>query len=308
MTNRPQLGSNRHEERNGHKLGKRRGPTGPRTELGKQRSKLNAVKYGIFSSVMLLRSESKGEFDSLVSGLMAHYQPVGSLEEALVDQLATSLWRFRRLLMAESAEISKTQPAENISEKEMLRNSVVRSLMPSSGRFEMAFLTNSRLDLIQTLGALKGIRDDIRKHGLSWERDHDRLEEVFGKTREPLEETEDPDKKQNKERFIRKYREAVERSRDNQQLAAQNAEAIVAELDKMTEYLDAINLEWFDEEGIQRYRATTAALIPSPEVAEKLLRYQITLERSIERTMAQLERLQRMRLGQPVAPPVQIAG
>jgi hypothetical protein len=214
------------------------------------------------------------------------------------------------LLMAEKAEIAKGQPAERISQREMLRNSVVRNLMPSSGRFETAFLTNSRLDLIQTLGALKGIRDDIRKHGLSWERDHDRLEEVFGKTKEPLEETEDPDKKQNKERFLTKYWEAVERSRDNQQLAAQNAEAIVAELDKMTEHLDAINLEWFDEEGIERYRASTAALIPSPGVAEKLLRYQVTLERSIEHTLTQLERIQRMRLGQPVSPPirVQLAG
>jgi len=144
---------------------------------------------------MLLGSESKDEFDRLVSGLMDHYRPVGTLEEALVDQLATSLWRFRRLLMAEKAEIAKAQPAERISQKEMLRNSVVRNLMPSSGRFETAFLTNSRLDLTQTLGALKGIRDDIRKHGLSWERDHDRLEEVLGKTKEPLEETEDPDKK-----------------------------------------------------------------------------------------------------------------
>lgn len=32
----------------------RRGASGPRTELGKQRSKLNAVKHEIFSGVMLL--------------------------------------------------------------------------------------------------------------------------------------------------------------------------------------------------------------------------------------------------------------
>jgi hypothetical protein len=307
MTKRPRLELKPCDDQDEIKLAtRRRGPTGPRTQTGKQRSKLNAVKCGIFSSVMLLGSESKDEFDSLVSGLMAHYQPVGSLEEALVDQLATSLWRFRRLLMAEKAEISKAQPAERISEKEMMRNSVVRNLMPSSGTFEMAFLANNRVDLIKTLGVLKGVRDDIRKHGLSWERDHDRLDEVFGKSKEPLEKTEGPHEPQREARFIARYRQAVEGSHDNEQVAAQNGEAVVAELDKLTEYLDAINLEWFDEEGIERYRASTAALIPSPGVAEKLLRYQVTLERSIERTLTQLERLQRMRLGQPVAPPIKV--
>jgi hypothetical protein len=70
MTKRPRLELKRRDEHDGSKLAtRRRGPTGPRTELGKQRSKLNAIKYGIFSSVMLLGSESKEEFDALVSGL-----------------------------------------------------------------------------------------------------------------------------------------------------------------------------------------------------------------------------------------------
>jgi hypothetical protein len=159
MTKTPQLELKRRDDQDGGKIAtRRRGSAGPRTELGKQRSKLNAVKYGIFSSVMLLGSESKDEFDRLVSGLMDHYRPVGTLEETLVDQLVASLWRLRRLLMAEKAEITGAQPAEKISDKDMLRNSVLRRLMPSSGTFETAFLTLpiSRdkwcriLDLIQT--------------------------------------------------------------------------------------------------------------------------------------------------------------
>jgi hypothetical protein len=75
---------------------RRRRSTGPRTALGKQRSKHNAAKYGIFSNVLLLPWESKEEFDALLSGLRDHYQPVGTLEEVLVDQLVSSLWRLRR--------------------------------------------------------------------------------------------------------------------------------------------------------------------------------------------------------------------
>ncbi|MFY9584304.1 MAG: hypothetical protein WAR21_07430 [Candidatus Acidiferrales bacterium] len=41
----------------------------------------------------------------------------------------------------------------------------------------------------------------------------------------------------------------------------------------------------------------------SPEL---LLRYETSLERQFDRILTQLERLQRMRLGQPVPPPVKV--
>jgi len=98
------------DDQDGGKLAtRRRRSTGPRTEVGKQRSKLNAVKYGIFSSVLLLGSESQQEFDSLVSGLQDYYQPVGTLEEALVDHLTASLWRLRR--WQKSKRLSKSLSA-----------------------------------------------------------------------------------------------------------------------------------------------------------------------------------------------------
>jgi len=39
---------------------------------------------------------------------------------------------------------------------------------------------------------------------------------------------------------------------------------------------------------------------------DRLLRYEASLERTFDRTLNQLERLQRMRLGQPVPPPVKV--
>jgi len=46
-----------------------RGATGPRTQRGKQKSKSNALKHGIFSKVVLLKEEPRAEFDSLLRGL-----------------------------------------------------------------------------------------------------------------------------------------------------------------------------------------------------------------------------------------------
>jgi|SRR5690242_5419351 hypothetical protein len=46
------------------------GATGPRTALGKARSKRNRVKFGIFCSVALLPGESAIEFKKLLVGLL----------------------------------------------------------------------------------------------------------------------------------------------------------------------------------------------------------------------------------------------
>lgn len=47
--------------------------------------------------------------------------------------------------------------------------------------------------------------------------------------------------------------------------------------------------------------------LPSVEVLDKILRYETKLERQQFRAMAQLERLQRMRKGEAVPPPMAVA-
>jgi len=76
--------------------------TGPRTQLGKQRSSLNALKLGIFSKVVVLKNESQTEFEDLLDGLCDYLQPEGTLEQILVEKLAALFWRERRLIIADS--------------------------------------------------------------------------------------------------------------------------------------------------------------------------------------------------------------
>ncbi len=75
--------------------------TGPRSPEGKQRSKHNALKHGLFSKIVVLEGESRPEFDALLNGLRNDRQPVGELEEVLVEKLATLFWRQRRLIIAD---------------------------------------------------------------------------------------------------------------------------------------------------------------------------------------------------------------
>jgi hypothetical protein len=57
-------------------------------------------------------------------------------------------------------------------------------------------------------------------------------------------------------------------------------------------------------EAAEEQARQAAAVLPSMEVLEKILRYETKLERQQYRAMSQLERLQRMRQGEAVPPPL----
>ena len=70
--------------------------TGPRTKEGKAASSVNAVQHGILSRHLNLPGESREEFDVLLLQLMTEQQPVGTLEQALVERMAVALRRQSR--------------------------------------------------------------------------------------------------------------------------------------------------------------------------------------------------------------------
>lgn len=86
----------------------RRGPTGPRTELGKRRSSQNAIKSGIFSKATLLKGESRAEYESLRESLWKSRPPGDELEEILLDMIVRNLWRQHRVDVAEAAIIRRS--------------------------------------------------------------------------------------------------------------------------------------------------------------------------------------------------------
>jgi hypothetical protein len=93
--------------------------TGPRTAAGKAASSGNAVQHGILSRHLILPGESRDEFDALLLQLMTEQQPVGTLEQALVERMAIALWRQRRLVEAETAQL-QLQQAE-LTHPELIR-------------------------------------------------------------------------------------------------------------------------------------------------------------------------------------------
>jgi hypothetical protein len=69
--------------------------------------RFNATKHGILSRLAVLAHEDHAEFANLLAALMDEHQPAGMTERHLIEELATIIWRKRRVLLAEGAKINE---------------------------------------------------------------------------------------------------------------------------------------------------------------------------------------------------------
>jgi len=76
--------------------------TGPRTPEGKNRSKRNSFKHGLYAKDLVLPGESADELNCLRETLRANHQPVNETEEILVNEIAEHFWRLRRMRQFEA--------------------------------------------------------------------------------------------------------------------------------------------------------------------------------------------------------------
>ena len=77
--------------------------TGPRTEQGKQRCSQNAVKHGLRSKHPVITGEDPAEYQSKLDKLRNDLRPVNALEDEIVEQIADTAWRLKRLTRIEAA-------------------------------------------------------------------------------------------------------------------------------------------------------------------------------------------------------------
>jgi hypothetical protein len=78
-------------------------PNLPAEARGTDITRFNALRHGILSRYTVLPWEDADEYRALVAALMAEHAPQGPTEEHLVEELAGILWRKRRLRLAEAA-------------------------------------------------------------------------------------------------------------------------------------------------------------------------------------------------------------
>ncbi len=278
--------------------------TGPQTPEGKQRSKYNALKHGIFSNVLLLKGESRAQYESLLRGLWEDYQPQGTLEEILVEKLAMILWRHRRLVTAETAEIRKSVAFLEWDEtnQQQREAEATQSLDCAFEGGLIQKIQNPRV-LERCLELLTELREGIEADGFDRERDCEILRKIYGREEDWSHETLSYSYGN---WLVTSQATEEERQREGYASPAQCKKSILEEIDNE---IPRLKRHQKTRASIESERSKLEKLrrsVPDSPGLDRLLRYEATLERNFDRTLSQLERLQRMRLGHPVLPPVKV--
>ena len=288
------------EHTNGRDKIHSRQPTGPRTELGKQRSSRNAIRHGIFSEATLLKGESRPQFEALRAELWQALRPEGGAEELLVDKLASLSWRYRRLLAAEAAEIRKStefldwdQSNQRDEEAELIGR---RTFFGDEAG--LIWKVQNPEILERCLELLSELRDEIKTTGFQEDRDTSILNKIYGEET-TLRETPRDD--------YRVWFETAEvpeeeRAREGYATPEQCKKNALKGIDSEIQRLKIFHKRSASVESERSKIEIVRRNVPEAPALDRLLRYEASLERGFDRTLGQLERLQRLRLGQPVAP------
>jgi hypothetical protein len=77
--------------------------TGPRTAAGKVASSRNALRHGLTAHQVVIEGEDPALFDAVHDRFRREFQPVGPMEDFLVERLAGLAWRLRRVPLFEAA-------------------------------------------------------------------------------------------------------------------------------------------------------------------------------------------------------------
>jgi hypothetical protein len=76
--------------------------TGPKTEVGKQSSRCNAVRHGLTAETVIGVLEDAEDYKAFEAAITADYDAQSAVERELVLRLASLLWRLRRATTMET--------------------------------------------------------------------------------------------------------------------------------------------------------------------------------------------------------------
>ena len=271
--------------------------TGPTSDKGKSVSRLNAVKHRLLARQVIARGyfqeESPDEFKRLSHEYHESLAPLGPLEEMLVGQIIMVVWRLRRVRMAEAGEI-----ATNVDQAWWNPRrppwEIGNGYKGNALRHGLTDYRDSVEGIQFVIECLEQLRCEIETTGQVTE---EKLRELGHYEGGPNE-------------IVCKLGALLASFKSNpkklppDQLRPQHLEETLAYLDdQISEFKDLISEreEQIDAEDTMRH---AVAMLPSGDVLEKIVRYESALQRQLYRSMNQLERLQRRRLGENVPPPV----
>jgi len=283
--------------------------TGPKSEIGKEVAKLNAVKHGGLSPLPVLPEvEKRDDWEAHLTGTLSSLAPVGHLETVLAERVALLLWRMNRVARFErgGTGIGQERVVTDLTDKREDRLSY-RKVGPDHPDDLRAALRDARRSL--TMIAQLYRRPDIDT--LSGEEAEQILSAVAEQTSEVDPEVFSmpavvPDEipwSQFDGWTVGRVRQGVAAmaaaegegmTTDSLLFAALDhyrvqAIKLKAEVDEVTRDLDHMRRE---------------RLLASAPQTDHIARYEAHLSRQLAQALHELQRLQAARAGEPVTPPV----
>lgn len=271
--------------------------TGPRTLVGRDTSKMNALKHGILSRQVLVAGrhyrENQDELEALHQRLWQQLQPEGPMEEMLLDQIVTAHWRLRRALIAESGEIALSVDSGQSRRSRGPSPAVQWLQWHALGDAYSAMQKSSTGNAI-LIDFLEELRKSVQADGGLTEKALQVLASRFGGQPNSLTRSLESLR-------LKLAAESVE-SKEPQQALTET----LAFIDRKISVLRCFLERCVEDEDQEDESRQAAAVLPSADVLDKILRYETKLERQMYRAMAQLERVQRMRQGEAIPAPLSV--
>ena len=277
--------------------------TGPKTTEGKRAVRYNALKHGLLAKEVVIDSgdgkENRADFETLLSQLQEDRQPVGMLEELLVEKIASLYWRLARVYRAEKGEIQERFDAVSSQRLADARWLETKPSAPSSLDWD---------PVTYGIAVLEDIRHDIEEKGRISE---DNSEPFLRGGYEPAEVeltelisltcmTDGPDAEPTGSEIL------------HPDVRTRIIELIDEEMGRLTEQRTRSEAE----EELKREAKVPALVLPALPLAvlslplkanaDKILRYETAVEKQFYRAVNELERLQRRRLVDIVPPPINV--
>ncbi len=113
--------------------------TGPKTEEGKAAVAQNALKHGLFSTLIIVNGETQEDFDMFRDQMLAELLPVGIIESVLAERIISLAWRLRR------AEVMERQVIDELIDRNSERQRREYGSSPSNPQHSGDYLPLGRI-------------------------------------------------------------------------------------------------------------------------------------------------------------------
>jgi hypothetical protein len=268
---------------------------GVKTAAGKAVSKMNALKHGLLAEHVIIQrgvnAEDEMEYESLREGLFLQFEPVGALENILVDQLFSLHWRLRRVPRAERALIEEAMLAGRIREEfAYIQKAINYDYLPDSEDIVRLEKYKPSLVCVELISDVRQIIHFIEEGVLPLP--HiliQRIEANFGVAHQlsPQRET------------ILACNEAIQTKQYHGKDEVYYKKEILVAAKELLELLKERATDFLRLEGMQFREQQETLLLPNERDVQRIQRYESSLQRGFFQTLHELQRVQNARLGNP---------